>query len=499
MARLVGVEDVSQDLSTRIASYTRDTDEAVALPAASMSNQSSLCKNVAFKLDGSTPGPASSLFSDQLFTGVSVIALDPKDVAGLRLDDSRKRKAALVSLAAAIPSEFCDPDLTVGPNLDGDAKDCDRAVWKHGFDAASSCVGLYSAVETACPLKDRKATGFARAHTSFFLVCRAGAGVAAAQFLSRLSTNLAQGCTLADCLSEGGTPGAAALRRLSRAGERNRARILLSAAAALGLQVSSISDTAANDGSRGAICTVTCSANTLRPFDLAGQQIYLYASGCCDAAFATGGVVSSSSPCDGFVMLQDCDTNRARKGARVLSNEAHCCLPFGSRRLRKERDVLLELAQRSRDAANGADDQAHPDEAWVSEHFCWRNAVVGEGNVDTDRMPPPCLWNSFDVDSFLQYSRELNVSNHTKTRLRPEIVCVAGMTPASVRLIKRHALVPVERPLSAPPLSAAPDIVCAAAPDSEPACVSSNVGSASVTEDELVAARRRMAARLTKH
>lgn len=486
MARLVGVEDVPESLSGHIGQHTRDTDEAVALPAASLSLQSSLCKNVAFKLDGSVPGPTGSLFSDQLFTGVSVVQLTAEDVAGLRLADQRARKAALSALVNAIPSEFSDPSLTVGPSVDGDAKDCDKATWQHGFDAASSCAGLYSAVETASPIKGNRVAGFARAHTSYFLVCRAGAGVASAQFLSRLSTQLSQGKTLGECLSEGGTPGAAALRRLTKAGERNRARILLSAATALGLQLPSIGDTASVDGARGAICTVTCSSNTLRPLDLAERQVFLLASGCVDAAFATGGVVCSSSPCDGFVMLQDNDANRARKGARIVTNEAHSCVPFSSTRIKKERDVLLELAQSARKANNGDTDTLHPDLEWINTHFSWKNADVQEhAGVDTNSVPPPCLWGSFETDNFLQFSRELNIANHVKTRLRPELVCVSGLSPASTRLIKRHASIPLATPEA--PKAQEP------APPPRPPAVSEEEELQSVNEDELIAAQRRVA------
>ena len=73
-----------------------------------------------------------------------------------------------------------------------------------------------------------------RVHQTSYLVCKAGAGVAGATFHMRLVAALKKGMTLEDCLEKGTEPGPAALRRVSMAGSRNRARILELAAKALG-------------------------------------------------------------------------------------------------------------------------------------------------------------------------------------------------------------------------------------------------------------------------
>ena len=447
MARIVGLQEISDTLRKRISQGTRPSDEALVLPGAYVSPESDLPKNVAFKLDGKATQLSPAIFSDQLFTGVSIVSLDAKQVQRLLTMRKLDAKQQLRALADAIPSEMSDPDLTVGPDLDGDSRDRDIKDWQCGFDSQSSCAGLYTAVESACPVKVKPVQGFHRAHTSWHLVCRAGPGVAASQFLTRLTAELNKGKTLQHCLSEQGEPGAAALRRLSKAGERNRARILLVAAEALGLisAVSSIGDTAAAPGSnaRGAITTVTCSVNTLRPMDLKGESFFLYASGCCDSSFAAGGVIASSSPADGFILLQNTETQQTKgKAQRVLINEAHNCLPFCSTRMQTTRQTVNNIADAYREAhrVGKSGSEVHPDGDWLTQHFAWSVVnLQGESACHSDaaNCEPPSLYGQYNVDSFLVFSRELAIANHQKIRLRPEMVCVAGMLPAKLRMVIR--------------------------------------------------------------
>ena len=69
---------------------------------------------------------------------------------------------------------------------------------------------------------------------SYYLVCKAGAGLAGQTFHARLSAALKSGSTLDEALSDDGTPGAKALRRVAVAAKRNRCRILNIAAQSLG-------------------------------------------------------------------------------------------------------------------------------------------------------------------------------------------------------------------------------------------------------------------------
>ena len=61
-----------------------------------------------------------------------------------------------------------------------------------------------------------------------------GAGLAGQTFHARLSAALKSGSTLDEALSDDGTPGAKALRRVAVAAKRNRCRILNIAAQSLG-------------------------------------------------------------------------------------------------------------------------------------------------------------------------------------------------------------------------------------------------------------------------
>ena len=84
----------------------------------------------------------------------------------------------------AIPSEMEGSDVQVGPELDGDEQDRDRAPWIAGFDSPGCCVGLYSAQQSRAP--EAHMAGMHRIHSAYFLVCKAGAGLAGQTFHSRL-------------------------------------------------------------------------------------------------------------------------------------------------------------------------------------------------------------------------------------------------------------------------------------------------------------------------
>ena len=468
MARLVGLQDVADEMRQRVAHFTRQGDEVLVLPTAYVSRESALPKNVCAKLDGAQPGLSPALFAEGLFSGVSMLTLPEEDAVRLLRGD---RRALLSKLAAAVPSELHDTELTVGPSLDGDQRDRDLADWQCGFDSAHSCVGLYSSVESASPIKGKVVAGFDRAHTRYHLVCRAGAGLAASQFLTRLTTELNKGTPLAQCLAEEGEPGAACLRRLSKAAERNRARVLLLAANALGVShvVQSISDTAAAAGSqgRGAQVGTTCSFNTIRPMDRRDEQAVLYASGCLDSNYAVGGLLASSATCDGFVYLYDPEmarTPQGQKKQRVVINEAHNCVPFASERLLSNKDALKHVSREYRAAmlAGKPAHAVHPDHEWLSTHFSWRNAELEEraAHYDLQDYVPLSLWGTHSVENFMHFGRELALDNMRRVQVRPELVTVAGIPPARLRALSRHVSQPegsdAQSSIASTPLHSAP-------------------------------------------
>ena len=132
------------------------------------------------------PEPNAEIFSPNWFCGVSVLNV-PSEKAELLLNNSTRRSDALKRLVESIPSEMADPELQVGPRLDGDSQERDTERWEAGFDGPGCCVGLYSALQNKSP--ELNQTGMSRCHKDYYIVCKAGSGVAGQTFQgwSRLS------------------------------------------------------------------------------------------------------------------------------------------------------------------------------------------------------------------------------------------------------------------------------------------------------------------------
>ena len=421
MARLLALEDGDPQLRGALMGSLRVCDEAVILPSASRSKESGAFKNVVMRLSGSDNELPGDLFSPAWFSGVSAVSV-PSEVAERLLNDPDKRKEALKKLAAAIPSELHDSELSVGPELMGDDRDRDVDNWMAGFDSTSNCVGLYAALQNRAP--ESGLTGLNRAYKAYYIVVKAGAGAAAQTFHSRLSAALQNGKTLDEALESGSEPGPQALRRLQTAGKRNRARILALAADALGFYaLDTLSDNWAPDGSpqRVAIPEIDVSYNTLRKDDAALRSTWQYCAGCVDAMLCTG-MATCSNPQDGIIIFSTANDEFKFN----LRNEAHNSVPFATKRLAISRDItskVLDVAKKR---------QSHPDEAWTRTHFCWQNKELPGGDV----IIPPSLWGSHDSESFLaSWARELGLAPLKATKLTPELVCIGGVEPSKLRAI----------------------------------------------------------------
>eukprot|EP00966_Prymnesium_polylepis_P196256 4548389-Prymnesium_polylepis.1 len=137
--------------------------------------------------------------------GVSLVPV-PNEKAEMLLSSSAKRRNMLRKLAESIKSEMADSQLQVGPDIECDEHDRDIKHWIEGFDAPGCCAGLYSALQSREPESSK--SGMSRVHRSYYLLCKAGAGVAGQTFHARLCLALSRGATLDEALSEGGNPGA---------------------------------------------------------------------------------------------------------------------------------------------------------------------------------------------------------------------------------------------------------------------------------------------------
>lgn len=400
-------------------------DECIVLPQAHRSSESGGFKNVALHLSGTEPDLSGEIFSPNWFMGVSATIVDTKQAEAL-LKDPTKRAAALKRLAAAIPSEMESSDVTVGPELDGDPQDRDLKPWTPGFDTPGCCVGLYSAAQSKSP--EVGIQGLNRSHHVYFLVCKAGGGIAAQTFHARITAALGKGHSLEECLSAGNEPGAQALRRVGMAAQRNRGRILCMAAEALGFHtLDTIGDNASPEGQqyRVAVTQLNVHTNVLRKVEDAGRSgQYHYAAGCIDVKTSQG-LISCSNVAEGFVMFTDSDG-----GYRInLKNGAHNTVPFATVRLQGNRDIVTKAA----DLYKKHSTKAHPDGEWVRERFAWKAKDFG-----FDMEPPP-LWGSHASEEFCSaWGREIGVSNCRVVRLQPEVVAIAATEPAKLRAAARH-------------------------------------------------------------
>ena len=424
MARIVSLEDVDPKLRHALGSALRLTDSAVVLPQAHRSVESGAFKNIVMRINGVEPSLSAEVFSSNWFSGVSAVKIS-KDKAELIL--SPKHRASLLEkLKKAVPSEMESSEIQVGPGIEGDERDRDKAEWVAGFDSPSCCVGVYSALQSRCPNSAK--SGMSRLHRDYYLVCKAGGGVAAQVFHARLSAALKKGATLHECFVEGGEPGAqvAAWRRPRSATEqdpgfgrggagsrepRDDRRLLQPARAPYhgGLQVRR---------------ATTDQARRERP-----TPVYQYSAGCVDSKLSHGLMVSSNVS-EGFVAFAAADGDSAMR----LVNDAHNCVPFATERLENTRTMISAIAKAHKQAIKNRED-AHPDKGWISERFAWNCKDHGV------ELEPPPLWGSHSAETFIsEWSRELGVSRSSVIRMQPELVVISAPEPGKLRVAAKSVL-----------------------------------------------------------
>jgi len=278
-----------------------------------------------------------------------------------------------------------------------------------------------------------------RQHDVHFLVCKAGGGVAAQLFHSRLGQALKSGKSLDQALTAGEEPGPQALRRVATAARRNRARILAEAAETLGLHaIDTVPDGASSAAhpARSVITDLDVSFNSLRRVEGASRSTWLYAAGCADAALCQG-LLTSSNLGEGFIAF----TTAAGDLKLNLRNAASSCFPFSTPRLRNTRELATLAAEQHKKAmVAGGDSRAHPDSKWIRERFGWKSKSIGEKAAAVD-IEPPALWGSHGSEGFLaSWSRELGVAGYQCLRLRPQLVCIAALEPGKLRTAVRFVL-----------------------------------------------------------
>ena len=360
-------------------------------------------------------------------------------------------------LREAIPSQITDSNLQVGPSLDCDESDRDKDEWTAGFDSPGCFVGLYCADHSSAP--DPSKRGMDRVHQTSYLVCKAGAGVAGATFHMRIVAALKSGLSLEECLEKGTNPGPAALRRVSMAGSRNRARILELASRALGFaMIDTVPDQSSRGRYRGAVTQVDVSVNSLRRIEDAPSCTFQYTTA-VDAAMSQG-IMSMSNVADGVVLMLSAQGDVRQ----TLRNDAHCSVPYSSRRLVKDGELIVSVTKEHKEAIKHGD-WAHPDNEFIHDRFIWKNRVF-EGLEAVANIEPLSLWGSYDKEDYLsRFARELGVAQCQVVRLRPTAVCLAGVESGKLRAALRNidassrAPAPTKsRPAPAPPKTVPPPV-----------------------------------------
>ena len=428
MARIFAVDDVPKALRDSLGKALRPEDEAVLLPSADLDATSGKYENVVFRLDATEKDVPQTVFSPAWGAGVSAIKVSGAWVDRI-LADPEHRQTCLAKLRDVIQSQTADSSVNVGPHVDGDENDCDVVEWIAGFDGPACFVGLYSAEHSCAPAQTLR--GRNRCHSTSFLVVKAGAGQAADQFHARFMAALKTGGSLSEVFAPTG-PGSlsASLRRVTRAGSRNRSRILMLACDALGApMVDSVPDQSSRGQYRAAVTAVDVGVNVLRKVDDRKEsRQYQYCTG-VDAAVSQG-LLTMSNLADGVVLFLS-ENGDVRQ---TLRNEAHSSLPFSSPRLVSDRDLIATVVKEYKAAAKQGG-EANLDHAFIRDRFTWRNRQSSSSDADIE---PLALWGSHDRESFFaKFARELGVSKCQVVRLRPMCVCVAGVEGGKLRAALR--------------------------------------------------------------
>ena len=428
MARIFAIDDVPKSLRDGLGKALRPEDEAVLLPSANLDATSGKYENVVFRLDANAKDVPQTIFSPAWGAGVSAIK-----VHGLWVDrilaDSDHRKRCLAKLRDVVASQTADSSVDVGPHIDGDDNDRDVAEWKEGFDGPACFVGLYSAEHSCAPAQTIR--GRDRCHSTSYLVVKAGAGQTSDQFHARFMAALKTGGSLSEVFTPTG-PGSlsASLRRVTRAGSRNRSRILMLASEALGApMIDSNPDQSSCGRYRAAVTAVDVGVNVLRKVDERKEsKQYQYCTG-VDAAVSQG-LLTMSNLADGVVLFLS-ENGDVRQSLR---NEAYSSLPFSSLRLVSDRDLTAAVVKEYKAAAKRSE-PANLDHAFIHDRFAWKNRQFSPTDADVE---PLALWGSHDRESFFaKFARELGVAKCQVVRLRPMCVCVAGMEGGKLRAALR--------------------------------------------------------------
>jgi hypothetical protein len=427
MARLLAIDTCTVGLRNALLQNLRSTDEAILLPQANQSIESSEFKNICFRLDGNDTGLNPSVFAHDWFSGLSIVRIPEGDAHKIEkiIETPSEKKRMLELLTTSIKSESVDSSIQIGPSLDCDEfeRDKEGENWDFGFDSSNSFVGVFSAQNPRPP--ENGTVGMLRAHKEFYIVCRAGGGVSASTFHARVLSALSKNVPLEAMFNSEGLhgPGPVALRRVATAGTRNRSRIIHKVSEILGLMgVSAVGDQAGRNLFRGAVPDVDVVINCLRKLDDVASNTWQYNASCVDGR-SSKGLATLSNATDGLTLF----LSQNNETKFTVKNETWASIPFSTERVVTTRDLSNKVLECYRSG------EEHPDATWISNRFSWKNREFTSGQPNVE---PFAFWGDHLPESFTKsFGRELGLSEFKAVHLHPELVCVAGVEPGKLRAI----------------------------------------------------------------
>jgi hypothetical protein len=158
--------------------------------------------------------------------------------------------------------------------------------------------------------------------------------------------------------------------------------------------------------------------NTLRVVEDNGTSHWVYSTG-IDCG-SNQGVITSSNVSDGFLVFLS-----PTGGKLLVRNDAHSSVPFGSTRVVTNRDMASKVLDKMKKGSQ------HVDEEFVKDRFSWKNRDFGPRSQE---VIPFCLHGTHLEETFSSsFGRELGLSRASVVRLRPELVCLAGVEAGKLR------------------------------------------------------------------
>lgn len=430
--------DLTAKLRTELERELRPVDTAWLLPGASASLESSDLKNTVLGLDPSAPGPPVHLFGSDWGHGVSAIRVPTERVESL-VATPEQRVRLLQAMRDAIPCELIDSNIQVGPQLQSNHhKDAEGDDWVVGFDGVNCSCGLYYATELRSSTGNR-GDGMTRPVDSYFLVAKAGGGLAAQQFHAELSGLFADKTASLQQIDQAHQL-EHKMQRVVQAGRRNRAAILHTLAKVMGMiaDIDVVVDHASANSvtpKQLAILRIDAVTNVLIKSEReegAREVEWKYFAGAVAPSCSQSSIMCSNA-LEGYIGFFPLNE---QQDALHLRNEAGGALPFSSLRTSSGAQAL------ERAVSAHCERRGHPEHEWIQQHFAWyRPAVRRVAHLDPkvqqciDALEPAPLWGTHTPATYTRWLRPLGAEEANVVRLFPTMVVMAGNESSVLRSV----------------------------------------------------------------